>query len=99
MNCDGSGFLQENRIPEAQSERESAELASNRCPSLTQMQNWQALNSPFLHGPKPYQGQWNLRIFSSTSASARQEVRTQIINLTRKINRLLTQLEEDLNDR
>lgn len=33
--------------------------------------------------------------FPSTSASARQEVRTQIINLTRKINRLLTQLEED----
>ncbi|MBU5679604.1 hypothetical protein [Blautia sp. MSJ-9] len=37
--------------------------------------------------------------FPSTSASARQEVKTQLVNLTRKINRLLKQLEEDPNDR
>lgn len=37
--------------------------------------------------------------FPSTSASARQEVKTQLVNLTRKINRLLKQLEEDSDDR
>lgn len=53
-----------NRIPEdADGKEKVPRLASNRCLSLTRMQNWQALNLPFLHGPRLYQGQWNLQIF------------------------------------
>ena len=33
--------------------------------------------------------------FSSTSVNARREVKMQLLNLTRKITRLLSQLEED----
>ena len=36
--------------------------------------------------------------FPSTSVNARREVKMQLLNLTRKITRLLSQLEEDDSD-
>ncbi len=75
-------------------ERESAEAGIKQMPVIDPDAELASLKFTIPSWSKTISGQWNLRIFLP-SASARQEVRTQIINLTRKINRLLTQLEED----
>lgn len=76
-------------------ERESAEAGIKQMPVIDPDAELASLKFTIPSWSKTISRTMELTDFPSTSASARQEVRTQIINLTRKINRLLTQLEED----
>ena len=80
-------------------ERENAEAGIKQMPVTDPDAELSSLKFTIPSWSKTISRTMELTDFPSTSASARQEVRTQLVNLTRKINRLLKQLEEDSNDR
>ena len=80
-------------------ERENAEDGIKQMPVTDPDAELTSLKFTIPSWSKTISRTMELTDFPSTSASARQEVKTQLVNLTRKINRLLKQLEEDSDDR
>lgn len=80
-------------------ERENAEAGIKQMPVTDPDAELTSLKFTIPSWSKTISRTMELTDFPSTSASARQEVKTQLVNLTRKINRLLKQLEEDSDDR
>ena len=80
-------------------ERENAEARIKQMPVTDPDAELTSLKFTIPSWSKTISRTMELTDFPSTSASARQEVKTQLLNLTRKINRLLKQLEEDSDDR
>ena len=80
-------------------ERENAEAGIKQMPVTDPDAELTSLKFTIPSWSKTISRTMELTDFPSTSASARQEVKTQPVNLTRKINRLLKQLEEDSDDR
>ena len=80
-------------------ERENAEAGIKQMPVTDPDAELTSLKFTIPSWSKTISRTMELTDFPSTSASVRQEVKTQLVNLTRKINRLLKQLEEDSDDR
>lgn len=80
-------------------ERENAEVGIKQMPVTDPDAELTSLKFTIPSWSKTISRTMELTDFPSTSASARKEVKTQLVNLTRKINRLLKQLEEDSDDR
>ena len=76
-------------------EKESAEAGIKQMPATDPDAELESLKFTIPSWSKTISRTMELTDFPSTSVNARREVKMQLLNLTRKITRLLSQLEED----
>ena len=87
-----TGKLDSRRIKR---EKESAEAGIKQMPATDPDAELESLKFTIPSWSKTISRTMELTDFPSTSVNARREVKMQLLNLTRKITRLLSQLEED----